>query len=589
MANDMANLPVRPDEPSSEGRVDSWKEIAAYLKHSERTVRRWQEEGLPVHRHAHKKRAGVYAYKPELDAWWNDGHARLEELERVQAARGWPWRLWSAAAGLALLLAFSGVFLARSRIWPRTRPPAGKIMFAVLPFENLSGDSEQEYFSDGLTEEMISRLGQMEPQRLGVIARTSAIQYKGTKKRIDQIGKELGVDYVLEGTVRHAGDRVRVSAQLIQVKDQTHLWAKNYERNLRDILSLQDEVAQAIANEVMIKLTPQEQARLTSARPLNPEAHELYLKGRYYWNKRTAEALTKSFEYFQRTIEKDPSYGLAYAGLADAYLMLGAGEYAVLRPKEAFPKAEAAARRALELDSTLAEPHATLAYAKDVFHWDGQGAEREYKQAIELNPSYAEGHHWYCSYLAATGRYTEAIAEARKAESLDPLSLVISADVGMEALAPAGRYDEAMQQCRKTLELDPRFAIAHACLARAYEYKTMYKEAIAEIQEAINLSGGSVIWEATLGHLYARAGRRDDAIKILNELKSRSKREFVPSQAFIWIYAALGDKDQAFAWLEKAYEERSDVMTVLEEERAFDPLRSDPRFQDLLRRIGLPR
>jgi TolB-like protein/Flp pilus assembly protein TadD len=589
MANDMANLPVRPDEPSSEGRLDSWKEIAAYLKHSERTVRRWQEEGLPVHRHAHKKRAGVYAYKPELDAWWSDGHARLEELERVQAARGWPWRLWSAAAGLALLLAFSGVFLARSRIWPRTRPPAGKIMFAVLPFENLSGDSEQEYFSDGLTEEMISRLGQMEPQRLGVIARTSAIQYKGTKKRIDQIGKELGVDYVLEGTVRHAGDRVRVSAQLIQVKDQTHLGAKNYERNLRDILSLQDEVAQAIANEVMIKLTPQEQARLTSARPLNPEAHELYLKGRYYWNKRTAEALTKSFEYFQRTIEKDPSYGLAYAGLADAYLMLGAGEYAVLRPKEAFPKAEAAARRALELDSTLAEPHATLAYAKDVFHWDRQGAEREYKQAIELNPSYAEGHHWYGSYLAATGRYTEAIAEARKAESLDPLSLVISADVGMEALAPAGRYDEAMQQCRKTLELDPRFAIAHACLARAYEYKTMYKEAIAEIQEAINLSGGSVIWEATLGHLYARAGRRDDAIKILNELKSRSKREFVPSQAFIWIYAALGDKDQAFAWLEKAHEERSDVMTVLEEERAFDPLRSDPRFQDLLRRIGLPR
>lgn len=589
MANDMANLPVRPDESSSEGRLDSWKEIAAYLKHSQRTVRRWQEEGLPVHRHAHKKRAGVYAYKPELDAWWNDGHARLEELERAQAARGWPWRLWSVAAGLALLLAVSGVFLARTRIWHRARPPAGKIMFAVLPFENLSGDSEQEYFSDGLTEEMISRLGQMEPQRLGVIARTSAIQYKSTKKRIDQIGKELGVDYVLEGTVRHAGDRVRVSAQLIQVKDQTHLWAKNYERDLRDILSLQDEVAQAIANEVMIKLTPQEEARLNSARAVNPEAHELYLKGRYYWNKRTPEALKKSFEYFQQAIEKDPSYGLAYAGLADAYLMLGAGEYAVLPPKEAFPKAEAAAKKALELDSALAEPHATLGYAKDVFHWDWEGTDREYKQAIELNPSYAEAHHWYGSHLAYMGHYAEAIAEARKAESLDPLSFVISADVGMEALIPAGRYDEAMQQCRKTLELDSHFAVAHACLARAYEYKTMYKEAIAEIQEAINLSGGSVIWQATLGHLYARAGRRDDAIKILNELKSRSKREFVPSQAFIWIYAALGDKDQAFAWLEKAYEERSDVMTVLKEERAFDPLRSDPRFQDLLRRIGLPR
>jgi tetratricopeptide (TPR) repeat protein len=268
--------------------------------------------------------------------------------------------------------------------------------------------------------------------------------------------------------------------------------------------------------------------------------------------------------------------------------MLGAGEYAVLPPKEAFPKAEAAAKKALELDSALAEPHATLGYAKDVFHWDWEGTDREYQQAIELNPSYAETHHWYGSHLAYMGHYAEAIAEARKAESLDPLSLVISADVGMEALAPAGRYDEAMQQCRKTLEMDPHFAIAHACLARAYEYKTMYKEAIAEIQEAINLSGGSVIWQATLGHLYARAGRRDDAIKILNELRSRSKREFVPSQAFIWIYAALGDKDQAFHWLEKAYEERSDVMTVLKEERAFDPLRSDPRFQDLLRRIGLP-
>jgi len=215
MPSDMTNLRDRPAEPPSGDRLDSWKEIAAYLKHSERTVRRWQEEGLPIHRHAHKKRAGVYAYKPELDAWWNDGHARLEELEHTRAARNLPLPWWVAAAGLALILSISALYLSRNRIWRRASPPAGKIMLAVLPFENLSGDSAQEYFSEGLTEEMISRLGQMEPQRLGVIARTSAIQYRGTKKRIDQIGKELGVDYILEGTVRHSGDRVRISAQLI--------------------------------------------------------------------------------------------------------------------------------------------------------------------------------------------------------------------------------------------------------------------------------------------------------------------------------------------------------------------------------------
>src|SRR5260370_22358088 len=260
MPSDMTDLQDRPTEPTSGDRLDSWKEIAVYLKCSERTVRRWQEEGLPVHRHAHKKRAGVYAYKPELDAWWNDGHARLEELERTQAPQNRPLTLLLAAAGLALLVSISGLYLARTRLWRRASPPAGQLIFALLPFANLRGDSAQGYFSEGLTEEMISRLGQMEPQRLGVIARTSAIQYKGTRKRIDQIGKELGVDYILEGTVRHSGDRVRVSAQLIQVKDQTHLWAKNYERDADNILALQEEVAQAIASEVQIKLTPEQQA-----------------------------------------------------------------------------------------------------------------------------------------------------------------------------------------------------------------------------------------------------------------------------------------------------------------------------------------
>jgi TolB-like protein len=322
MAHETEDLRDRPAEPSPGDRLDSWKEIAAYLRHSERTVRRWQEEGLPVHRHAHNKRAGVYAYKPEVDAWWNDGHAGLEAIEQAQTARRRPWPLWFAGAVLALLLAVSGVYVVRNRLWHRTSPPTGKIMFAVLPFENLSGDPEQEYFSDGLTEEMISRLGQLEPQRLGVIARTSAIQYKGTKKRIDQIGKELGVDYILEGTVRRAGERVRVSAQLIQVKDQTHLWAKNYERDAGDILALQEEVAQAIASEVEIKLTPEQQVHLASARPVNTAAHEAYLKGRFYWNKRTEKDFGKAREYFQRAIEKDPNFAPPYDGLADVSVQL---------------------------------------------------------------------------------------------------------------------------------------------------------------------------------------------------------------------------------------------------------------------------
>lgn len=596
MANERQDLRERPSEPSPEDRLDSWKEIAAYLKRNEHTVRRWEEEGLPVHRHPHKAKAAIYAYRAEIDAWWRDGHERLKQIEdspeqtSTVAARWWTRPRGKLSAPLAATLALVVLFVALATRfeWFQPGPRSGQIRsIAILPLANLSGDPEQEYLADGMTEELTTDLGQISALR--VISRTSAMHYKGTNKKLPEIARELGVDAVVEGAVERAGNHVRISAQLIRAPTDTHLWAESYERDLGDVLALQDEVARAITAEIKAKLTPQEQARLTSTHSVNPEAHELYLKGRYYWNQRTAEALKKSLEYFQQAIEKDPSYGLAYAGLADAYLMLGAGEYAVLAPKEAFPKAEAAARKALEVDSTLADPHATLGYSKDVFDWDWQSAEHEYKQAIELNPSYANAHHWYGSYLGAMGRYTEAVAEARKAESLDPLSLIISADLGMEALLPAGRYDEAMQQCRKTLEMDPHFAVAHACLARSYEGKAMYKEAIAEMQEAINLSAGSVIWVSGLGYLYARAGRRADAIEILNELKSRSKREWMPSQAFIWIYASVGEKDQAFAWLEEAYEERSDVMTVLTEERAFDPLRSDPRYKDLLRRLGLPR
>jgi TolB-like protein/Tfp pilus assembly protein PilF len=581
----MANLPVRPAEASSEGRLDSWKEIATYLKCSERTVRRWQEEGLPVHRHPHKRRAGVYAYKPELDAWWNDGHARLAEIERAQAARGRPWLLWVAAAGLVLLLTVAGAYLARNRVWHRASPPAGKIMFAVLPFENLSGDPEQEYFSDGLTEEMISRFGQLEPQRLGVIARTSVIQYKGTKKRIDEIGKELSVDYILEGTVRHAGDRVRVSAQLIQVKDQTHLWAKNYERDLRDVLTLQGEIAQAIANEVKIELTPQEKMRLASARPVNLEAHEAYLKGRYYWNKRTEEGFRRAIEYFGEATQKDRNYALGHSGLADSYILLG--EYSLVPAKEAFTKAREAATKALELDDKLAEAHNALAAVKADYDWDWPGAEREFRRAIELNPGYATAHQWYAELLSELGRHEEALAEIKQAQQLDPFSLIINAVSG-DALRSAGQYDLAIEQLRKTLEIDPNFAHAHFHLAMTFLRKEAYAEAIAEFQRASTLSPNVADYKGGLGYAYARAGKRAEARKMLAELKERSQRRYVSWFYVAAIYAGLDEKDQAFAFLEKAYAQHEQGLVVINREPMFDPLRSDPRYQDLLRRMDLP-
>src|SRR3984893_3693470 len=406
---------------------------------------------------------------------------------------------------------------------------------AVLPLANLSRDPGQDYFADGMTDALITDLAQIGSLR--VISRTSVMHYKGTSKTVPEIGRELKVDVVVEGAAQTSGGRVRITAQLIRAADDRHLWAESYERDVRDVLALQDEVARTIANEIKVKLTPQEQGLLTSARPVNPQAHELYLKGRYYWNKRTPEALNKSLEYFRQAIDKDPSYALGYAGMADAYAMLGSGEYGILPPKEAFPKAEAAAMKALELDSALAEPHATLGYSKD-FDWDWQGAEREFKQAIDLNPGYTTAHHWYAIHLTSLGRNTEAIAEIRKAQSLDPLSLIISADVAW-VFYFARRYEQQGEQARKTLEMDSNFAIARMYLSYSYLHMGNHKEAVAEMKKAVDLSGGSLPMVGNLAYIYALAGRRYEAIKILNDLKARSKREFVSPDVLAQIYTGL--------------------------------------------------
>jgi len=455
---------------------------------------------------------------------------------------------------------------------------------AVLPLESLSSDASQDYFADGMTDELISDLGQISALR--VISRTSVMAYKHARKPLPQIARELNVDAVVEGTVLRSGDQVRITAQLIEASSDKHLWSQSYQGELRDTLALQSKVARAIAEQIRINLNPQEQAALKKVKVVNPEAYESYLKGRYFWNKRTADGLKVALAYFNQAIDEDPKYAPAYSGLADTYALLGDWQYSVMTPKEALPKAKAAAIKALELDSTLGEAHNSLAFCLDGFDWDLDSGGKEFRRAIELNPGYATAHHWYAWHLSLLGRHEEAIAEMRKAENLDPLSLIINADLS-ELLVLAHFYDESMHQSRKTIEMDPNFALAHNQLGQAYLQKQMHEEAIAELLKAVQLSGGSPTCIANLARAYAASGKRGEAVKLLSDLEKRSNPSYSHASEIAVIYAALGDTDQAMKWLEKGYEERFNPGVLLRP--GFDPLRSDPRFEDLLRRIGLPR
>ncbi len=489
---------------------------------------------------------------------------------------------------LALVVVFGATsYFAWNRFRAESGQPPGKIMLAVMPFVNLSGDPEQEYFSDGLTEEMIAQLGGMQPERLGVIARTSAMQYKSTAKLTDQIGRELRVDFLLEGSVRQAGDRVRITAQLIQVKDQTHLWTETYDRPLRDILTLQSDVAQAIARQIQVQLTPQQQARLVRSRPMNPEAYQLYLKGRYFWNKRTAEGLNRALAFFEQAIERQPDYAQAYAGLADCYALLGSMPDAHVPASQAVPRAKATALKALEIDDTLAEARTSLAFVKWQYDWDWPGAEKEFQRALELNPGYATAHHWYAYQLITQGRKERALREIRLAQELDPLSLIINTDLG-EILCYAGLYDEAIQQSKKTLELDPNFTLARRVLGWAYSRKGMHAESLAALQKAMAVSGNRADLLMSLAYSQAMAGKTAEAQTVLAQMKRLYARS--PDIAFgmAVAYASAGEKDQAFALLDKAFRERSASMVLVGVTPVLDPLRGDPRFADLLRRVGLP-
>jgi len=492
------------------------------------------------------------------------------------------WLLDWKKLGIALLLVFA--ILTAWMLRPtNSRPPVIRSL-AVLPLENLSHDPAQEYFADGMTDELITELGQISGLR--VISRTSVMTYKGVRKSLPQIARELNVETVVEGTVLRSGDQVRITAQLIQAAADKQLWAQSYEGDVHQTLALQRQVGRAIAEEIHIELTSREREVLKSVKAVNPDAYEAYLKGRYFWNKRTADGMKKAIDYFTQAIEKDPNYAQAYAGLTDAYALAGDWKYGVLAPKEAYPKAKAAAIRAIELDSTLGEAHISLAYCLDAFDWDFASAGKEFTRGIELSPGYATGYEWYGWHLASLGRNGEAVAQVEKATSLDPLSLIISSDLAEELLV-AHRYDEATEQARKTINMDSFFAPAHYVLGQAFMQKHLYPEAIAELQRAIELSAGSTAFTANLAYAYAVSGRRNEAVKILNDLKNRSQNGFSNAAEIALVYVGLDQKDQAMAWLEKAFEERFSPWVLMRP--AFDPLRSDSRFQDLLHRIGFKR
>lgn len=453
----------------------------------------------------------------------------------------------------------------------------------VLPLKSLSGDPEQDYFADGMTDALNARLSGVSALR--VISQTSSSFYKGTNKPLSQIARELNVDGIVEGSVLRSGDRVRINVQLVRAEGEKRIWGQTYERDVRDVLAVQSEVTRAIVDEIRVKLTPGEEARLASVRASNPEAHIAYAKGRFFWNKRTEEGLRKAVDFFGQAIEKDPAYALAYVGLADSWVPRA--WYAYLPSKEAFPHAKAAVTKALKLDPGLAEAHTTLAFLNLYYDWDWPAADREFRRAIELNPNYANAHHWYAEYLSLIGQHETAIREAERARELDPVSSIINTWVGSRYFF-ARQYDSAIQQYRNVVELDPDFVPAHLALGQAYEQKKLFREAISELEGAVRLSGGSPVYMAALAHAYGISGRKGDTLRLIDDLTKLGSRKYVASFDMAIAWLGLGDKERALAALERAVKDRSPRLLFLIIEPRFDPLRSDPRFEALVKRVGPP-
>jgi TolB-like protein/Tfp pilus assembly protein PilF len=590
------SLGVRPSEKLLEERLDSWKEIAAYLNRDVTTVQRWEKrEGMPVHRHLHDKRGSVYAIPSELDAWLQSRRLVLEEDEEKAAEpppidegsvkqelkpRRSRWIVLGAVAAAVVLLGAVFVII-------RTRPPGNvahaKIQsLAVLPFKNLSGDVSQDYLAEGMTEALIGRLAGIHDLR--VTSHTSVIRFKNPQLSVPEIARTLGVDAIVEGSVIREGNRIRVTAQLIRGATDEHFWSETYDRDLPDVLALQSELAQSIAEKVEVTVTGEEHQRLSAARPVSPEVYESYLKGRFAASRgQSTVDIERAAGYFEDSIKRDPTFAPAYVGLATAYTGLGT-IFGGVPPAETRPKVKNAAKRALELDPNLADAHVLLANVLQE-EWLWAEAESEYKRALELAPNSAAAQAGFSLWLLCQGRTDEAVEWIERARRLDP-TVVSGVSVGW-ILFQSRRYDEAVHEFRSVVAVQPEASGALWDLGFVLCAKNQPQDAIPYLEKAVAVSNRNPGVVGVLIRAYAQAGRRTDALRLLSELQERAKKGYVPAGAFVNAYLGLDEKEEAFAALEQAYKEQSNILQFLKVHPYFDPLRSDPRFADLVRRVGL--
>jgi len=585
-------------ERPPERRLDSWKEIAAYVNRDVTTVQRWEKkEGMPVHRHVHEKRGSVYALTEELDSWIRTRRPRADEADPTQpepssdiepsppADAAVPQThsripLWWALAAIVFPALLAAAWLAsRDRAKDMAQPRIQSL--AVLPMKNLSGDPSQDYLADGITEALIGRLAEI--HNLRVISHTSVMRFRNPQLSVPEIARMLGVDAVVEGSVTREGSRIRVTAQLIRGATDTHFWSETYDREMRDALNLESELAQSIAEKVEVTVTGEEHQRLSSARPVAPEVYESYLKGRFLLEQGNRAQLEQSIPHFENALSRDATFAPAYLGLAEAYTWLGTVAAGV-PPEATRPKVASFARKALELDPNLVEAHVMLANVlQEEWHWTE--AETEYRRALELNPNSAKAHSWFAMWLSCQGRTDEAVAEIYRARALDPIG--ISGGGVSWILFQSHRFDDAIREASSALAIQPDNVATLTGLGFALIANNQPADAIPVLEKAVSLSPGSPAATGILIRAYAHAGRRRDALRLLAELKARKSAGYVPAAAFVNAYLGLGDNEQAFYWLEQAYKEKSNILQFVKTHPYFDPIRGDPRFADLVRRVGL--
>ncbi len=589
-----------PQNSGSGSRLDSWKEIALHLGRSEKTVRRWEEnQGLPVHRLHHEKRASVYAYSDELEQWRQtrktavqceppDKRAEICDEDPPAPARRQPGsgsRVWLVTVAVALavicgIALLPNTYLDCLRYLFERKPGLVQIQsLAVLPFKNMSNEVAEQYFADGITEQLITELARTSPVR--IISRTSVMRYKDTKRSVPEIAKELNVDSVVQGSVERSGSRVRISVQLVTPSAKRHLWADMYEGDIRDVLDLQGKAARDLSSEIGAKVTSAASPR-SGKRP-GPETYETYLRARHFLARRDAESMKKALAYFQRVVEREPEYGPAYAGLAITYDVLGS--YEVLRPENSFPKAQEAASKALQLDNTLAEAYAARAMASSFWEFDWSAADLDFRRAIALDGNSALAHHWYAENWISIGKPDRALAEMKLARELDPLSLAVNGTLG-RVYRDARKFGEALEQCRKTLDLDPNFTMGHWCLGQVYIGEHRYEAAIQELELA-NTLGATPLIDRDLAWANAAVGNKAKAKAILHGLVGKARSEYLSPYSIAVVHAALKENDDAFRWLERAFIERDCHVTYLALDPEVDPLRSDPRFKASLERLKI--